>query len=359
MLEEPVDDVSEALQELVRTRLATEPEEDRYLLSGLVRRHARTKVPNADEVLDRFLDHYLARTVAAAVLLMPDRTWHRTLLPPVVGTGDPSSAQEWLDAESGNVRAAVEAAYRFGRLGHVCLFAVGLWPYHQRGGHAQDMAAVNELGVRAAGHRGDDLCHAVLACQLGFAHLQRGDADRAIEVLRDAREVAARTGNSEIEATAIESLGLAHLARGDAAAGDLLRRNLELALELGDERRLALARFHLAKAVPPREALSLLAEATAGLRKEPENLAKIDLWRARKLRETGEHAEAERALARVLETGQYRERGEALVERAELAVSRGETDHARADLNEALELFRRRGLTSLAGSTEARLTELG
>ncbi|WP_431875320.1 hypothetical protein [Amycolatopsis sacchari] len=348
VLAEPADDVSDALQELVHARLVSTPEEDRYLMSGLVRRHARTKAVDSDRVLRGFVQHYLTRTVAAAALLMPDRVWHRALLPRVTASGTASSAEQWLDVEGQNVRAAVEAASRLGLLDEVCRFAVALWPYYERGGHTQDMVAVNELGLRAAEARGDDLCRAVLGFQLGFAHLQREDTDRAMAVLREAQDAARRAGSLEAEATAVESLALAHLARGDAEALGLLRHNVELAAATADPRRLALARLHLAKAVPPAEALPLLDQAAEGLRAEEYNLAKIDLWRGRKLREAGLLTEAAQALDRV--GAGHRERGEALVEQAELALALGETERAAEKLREAEELFRRHGLTALARS---------
>lgn len=358
VLGQSTDDVSDAVQELLHARLVTEPAEDRYLMSGLVRRHARTKAGTPDELLGRFVGHYLTRAAAAAMVLLEERVWHKTMLPALAVSGEPFAAEQWMDTERTNLRAAVEAAYRLGEFERVCQFGIALWPFYEPGGHTQDMAAVNDLGVRAAIERRDDLFHAVLGFQLGFAHLQRGELDRAIEIFTDAREAARRAGSADAEATAIESLGLAHLARNDAEAPGLLRRNLQLALELADSRRTALARFHLAKAVPPDEALSLLDQARAALADEPRNLAKIELWRGRKLREAGLLADAEEALTHVLADAAPRERGEALAELAEVALGLGERERARKHLRDALEVFRRRGLTQLAESAESRLATL-
>lgn len=357
-LGESADDVSDAMQDLLHARLVTEPQEGRYVMPDLVRRHARRKATAPDVLLPRLIDYYCMSAAAAAKLSLPDRVWHKMMLPELPASGQSFSAEQWLDAERANLRSVVETAYRLHELRQVCQLAVALWPLHERGGHAQDMAAVNELGVRAAIERGDDLAQAVLGFQLGFAYLQRGDLDRAIDIFTDARGAARRAGSADAEATAIESLGLAHLARNDAEAPQLLGRNLQLALELADSRRTALARFHLAKAVPPEEALSLLDEARAALSAEPYNVAKIELWRGRKLREVERFADAQEALTRVLAEGAPRERGEALAELAEIALRQGEQDRAREYLREALEIFGRRGLTQLTESAESRLAAL-
>ncbi|WP_236790277.1 ATP-binding protein [Amycolatopsis sp. GM8] len=344
-IRQPGDDVADALEELARARLVTETGDGRFLMSGLVRRHARTKAIEPEQVVSRFLGHYLGKTVATAMMLNPNRIWHEKLLPALRVSGQDFAAEQWLDAESANLSAAVEEAYRQGQFEQVCQFAIALWPYYEHGGHTGDMVTVGERGIAAAKERGDDLAEAVLGCQLGFAHLQRGAADRAIEVLTRAQQAAIRSGSKEAMATAVESLGLAYLANGDARAEAQLRRNRLLAREL-TRRQSALACLHLAKAVTPDEARSLLDVAAAGLAGEPYNLTKVDLWRGRKL---GDEA----ALRRVLEQGKPRERGEALVELSEV-----DSEHARTYLTEALGIFRDRGLTELSVEAEARLARL-
>ncbi|WP_160148758.1 AAA family ATPase [Amycolatopsis alkalitolerans] len=334
----PAEDAIEALEALETARLVTESH-GRFLMSGLVRRHARTKAAEPDKLVRNFLGYYLTFVSAAAKTLQPNRVWHRTMLPTVRVPEFP--VEQWLDDEAVNLRAAVEEAYRLGELEQVCQFAIALWAYYERGGHTQDLAAVSELGIEASKARGDQLAESVLGAQFGFAHLQRGAAMQAIEASTRATHV----GNAEAEATAVETLGLAHLANGEPEVAEgVLRRNLQLARGIGDGRRSALARLHLAKVAPRDEVPSLLDEAAAGLRGEPYNLAKIDLWRGRRL-----HDEA--ALRRVLAQGKPRERGEAFMQLAELS----EGDTARQHLTEALEIFRERGLTELTVEAETRL----
>lgn len=351
-LGEPEEEVADALDDLVRARLAIESADGRFLLSGLVKRHAAAKADG--DFVRPLIGYYADHAVATAWAMLPDRVWHKTLLPPAGVHADES----WADAEQDNLRAVVAESFRRGEFESVCRFGIALWPFYERGGHAQDMAAVNELGVRAARERGDALAEAVLGFQLGFAHRQRGDLERAVQAFGEALELARRTANAELEATALESLGLARLDQhllSDAAR--LLGESLELALQLDDPRRLALARFHLAKALPPARALPLLAEARLALAAEPGNLAKIDLWRGRKLIESGKLDEAAGILRGI--TAISRERGEVLCELAEIAVERGDVASARAQLTEAVEIFRQRGLSLLGVSARARLDELG
>jgi tetratricopeptide (TPR) repeat protein len=211
--------------------------------------------------------------------------------------------------------------------------------------------------VRAARERGDRLAEAVLGFQHGFAHRQRGDLDRAVQLFTAAQEAAKRADSADAEATALESLGVAYLDQGDPRATELLRRNLDLAFELGDPRRIALARFHLAKAVSAEEALPLLEQAWAGLADEPHNAAKVELWRGKKLIEADRLEEAETTLARV-SAAVHREHGEALLALADVALARGDRAAEREQVRAAAQIFQRRGLTLLAVSAESRLAAL-
>lgn len=142
------------------------------------------------------------------------------------------------------------------------------------------MAATAAIGAEVARAAGLTAVEAVLATQEGFAALHRGEPKAAYVLFE--RALARAEGQVEIVATATESLGLAALAddRADEAA-DLLRRNLVLAEEIGDPRRLALARMHLAKACAPPEAITLLNQARSWFAEsdpaEPVNVAKCDL----------------------------------------------------------------------------------
>ncbi|SFP72284.1 hypothetical protein SAMN05421810_103208 [Amycolatopsis arida] len=368
-LGESPDEVDDALRVLLRAMLVVETTEDRYLVSGLIRQHARAAAGvNAESLRAAIVRHYHRRAVAASRAWMPRRGWFEAIWPNLdIGPGGfgEHTARRWMEAERANLRAAVEAAYRAGEHERVCQLGVALWPLHDQGKFADDMAATAEMGVAAARELGSDVGAAVLGCQLGFAYRQRERFDEAAERFAAAEEAARRSGSLEAEATAVESLGLVRLDQGRRAeAAELLGRNLALAERIGGERRLAMARFHLAKVEPVAEAVALLDLARAGLLASNGNegytLTKIALWRGRKLIEDpsrlAEAADALADAAAAADAGAWHlERAQVCTALADLALARGEPEVARTHLRDALDIYRLRGFTAQAAAVEARL----
>ncbi len=298
-----------AVRELVSMRVVEDPVAGRLVVHNLVRGHAARVGDVVDRaernaVRVRLIDWYVRGAVTAEAAVMGQRVWRRRLFPdvrPRSGHTAEADPRGWLERERANLRAVVTASYEDGALEAVVVLCLVLWALYEPGKYYDDLLATNELGVRAAEHLGADVVRAVLMTQMGFAHLHLGDADAAVAGCVAAIEIARRAGDVEAEATALECAGLARLARDDVdEARGVLRRNLELAESVGDPRRIALARFHLAKAEPPEEAVVLLDRALAGFRglaaPEPRNFAKIMTWQGRKLGESGLTAQARERL---------------------------------------------------------------
>ncbi|GAB3490623.1 tetratricopeptide repeat protein [Amycolatopsis cihanbeyliensis] len=361
------DDVDDALHDLLRARLVQETEDERYLISGLIRRHAMAKAEQDGTALrQHLLAYYWARALAADGLLMPNRGWRQRIWPEltVAEDGGEEEARAWLEAERINLRGAVDLAYELGELSRACQLCLALWPLHEQGKYAHDMAATNRIGVRAATELGDWPAAAVLAMQQGFAYRELGDPQRAVELFETALGHAERAGSVEAQASAVESHGLVRLDQGLLpAATDLLRRQVALAERLAVPRRLALARLHLAKVEPPEVALALLERARAELAAEPYNLVKVDLWRGKKLLAAGRQAEAAELLAGAAATAStgkwHAERAQLCEALADLALARGEPEVARSYLRDALDIYRLREFTHRGRAVQARLDELG
>ncbi|MEV5296519.1 hypothetical protein [Amycolatopsis methanolica] len=281
--------------------------------------------------------------MSAARAVSPGRIWNRLLGDPRLFT-DRATALSWLEEEHPNLYATVGEAHRAGVLGRTAQLAIALWVLHERGGYGQDMVEVNRAGVAGAEALRAPLLTSVLRTQLGFAHRQRGGHETGADVLRAALDATREAGSPEAEATALEGLGLVLLDEGDPRAAAVLRENLALASGIADERGLALARMHLAKVLEPDEALPLLdlAHAYFTAREEAGNVLKTDLWRGRKLTAAGRPAEARELLDRVVSaTGHHRERGEARLALADVALASG-ADPA-PDLREVERIFSRFG----------------
>ncbi|WP_433272003.1 NB-ARC domain-containing protein [Actinosynnema sp. CS-041913] len=328
------------VRELVTQRVVEKP--GRVVVHALVREHAATVAGAPEPVLDRLIAWYLRRAVAADARLMPQRVWRGRLFPELVVDDFDGDARAWMDAERGALRAVVGAAFRRGAFEAVVQLCVVLWSSYEPGKYYDDLLATHRDGVRAAERLGWDAARSVLLTQLGFAYLHRDEPAEAARVCAEAIEVGRRIGDVEAEATAVECAGLAALAAGSAEARELLRHNEGLALSTGDPRRIALARFHLAKAVDGADALALLDQALDGFRglpePEPRNLAKIMLWQGRK---GGDAAVLERALAIVEDHDWPFDRAQTLEALGEVT---GEKDY----YTRALEIYRRHGFVRAA-----------
>ncbi|WP_216212469.1 NB-ARC domain-containing protein [Amycolatopsis aidingensis] len=361
------EDVEDALQDLLRARLIQETGPERYLSSGLIRRHAVAKAGEHGTGLRRhLLAYYWARALAADALLLPHRGWRQRIWPELTVPEDGSArqARDWLEAERINLREAVTLAYELGEFTRACQLCLALWPLHDQGKYAHDMAATNRIGELAAVELGDWLAAAVLTMQHGFAHRELGDPERAGQLFETALGYAERAGSLEAQASVVESHGLVRLDQDLLPeAADLLRRNLALAEELAVPRRLALARLHLAKVEPPEVALPLLELSRAELAAEPYNLVKVDLWRGKQLLRAGRLAEAAELLAEAAATANtgnwHAERAQLCEALAELALARDEPEVARSYLRDALAIYRLREFTHRGLAVQARLDELG
>ncbi|MFJ8910551.1 hypothetical protein [Amycolatopsis sp. NPDC102389] len=336
-------DVSEALQELTKRHLAQEVAEDRYLIAGgIVRDHAATKADS--ELPLRIVSAYRGAGLAAEAAL-PNRGWMAEIWPQLaVEPSDAEAAREWLDVERENLEAVVELAYRLGKHQWVCQFCLLLWPVHLKGEHSGEMVRVNDRGIEAARAWGNDLAAAVMTFQLGFAYRQAYQAGFAALRFQESIDFASKAGSSTALATAIESLGLAKLDLSEHTEAEaLFQQALELATRLGEERRIALARFHLAKVRPPSEALELLDAAEAVLGSEHLNQVKIALWRGKKLLEDGAYADADAVLTETLalatERSYNRERAEAGEALGDVSFATDRPAEARAFWESAKEIY--------------------
>jgi tetratricopeptide (TPR) repeat protein len=171
---------------------------------------------------------------------------------------------------------------------------------------------------------------------------------------------------AEIEATAVESLGLLYVDQGDRdAAARLLRTNLEVAQEIGEPRRIALAKLHLAKVVDVAESLTLLEQALAffveNADDEGQNIVKVLIWKAKRL---AVH-DASQAFAVVMDAAKraddskwHVEKGQIYEVFADISLTQGAPEQTKAYLESAVAIYQANGLTSQHLAARDRLAEL-
>ncbi|WP_134728024.1 MULTISPECIES: NB-ARC domain-containing protein [Amycolatopsis] len=352
-------DTEDTLQKLVSAKLI-EVIGGRYRMSELARMHAATLAGElSDAVVGYYAEHGLRIAERALSTGWPKKIWPG--FTPVPADVD---AWEWLFDEQGNLAAAAEVALQEGAHENVIRLARALWPVYKDGAYPVELLAVSQDAVQAAQAAAMPLAEGLVRTQLGFAQLQRRDWAAALEQYAAAAELAT---TPDEHASALEARGLAFFEPGliarqqgrDEEAVSLysqaeacFRESLELAEQIGDPRRLALIRMHLAKVVPPEEAAVLLAQAEQGLKNEPGNLVKIRLWQGRKLIEAGSYEEGAALLAELDAAAEkaklQRERIAALRSRAEAALARGYRDQAKAHAEDALGIAQLHGFTAEA-----------
>jgi tetratricopeptide (TPR) repeat protein len=350
----PADDIAWAMRELADLCLVDESDRG-YRAADIVRRHARSIDDRGEgeraEDENRWLRYYDQHIGAADVLLAPARPWRALLLhtsyprsgTPEFGTAD--QARAWLRREMPNIVAATEYAFAAGRDDLVARWCVLLWAFHEKEKNLDAMHAMHESGVAAARRSGNHAVCSLLSMQIGFRHYWLRELDAAAAALatavRLARQLPVSAAAVQLEASALEGLGLVRVAQGRPGdAREALRRNHQIAGDIGDPRRIALAAFHLAKAEEPAGALELLDQAETIFAHldvdETENLAKVQGWRGRKLVEQGRADPARQPLLAALAVMRERRRR---FDEAEILVALGDCARALADAAEAVRCY--------------------
>ncbi len=202
-----------------------------------------------------------------------------------------------------------------------------------------------------------------MRCQLARALTESRRFDRADEELRQARALAARSGNQRLLASAEEFTGKLHIARGAyERAVPHLRRALELNDAIGRTRGAALQHLALAQALhlsgdndtalgEAGHAMELLESLS---RPDLRNLGNVLLTKAKVLAALHRDADAlttlQQAAQLLRDAGSAQLEAKAWEQLAELHVER-----ARDHLTEALTIYRRLGDLEAIARLEAQL----
>ncbi|MFJ7213359.1 tetratricopeptide repeat protein [Amycolatopsis sp. NPDC098790] len=222
------------LDRLAGAHLVEHHSPGRYRFHDLLRRYAAEQAeraePDRERALDRLYDWYLRTVDAAARLLYP----HMLRLPlpetgtPFAGLGE---AANWLDAERGNLVAAIRAA---GPRPRAWLLADALRGYFWMGMRRVEWAAAAEAGLAAAEAAGDARACAVSRLSLADLNFRQGRYRPAVRHYTAALLLARRAGWAEAQAAVLGNLGCVYWQSGRlAAAASRFERGLALSRRLG------------------------------------------------------------------------------------------------------------------------------
>jgi len=238
------DEAARLLERLADAHLVEVRAAGRFGLHDLLRRYAQERSqqeegePEREAATDRLLGWYLQAADSAARLLYPEKVRLPVPQPaaglPAVGFEEQREALAWLDAERGNLVAAVQDAAKHGQRPLAWLLADALrgWFWHSR--HMVDWLAVANAALAAAEGEGDPQAQAAAHRNLGMALQCMGDYAQAAEHYSSALALARQAGWVEGEAASLGDFGqrCRELGQLEQAAGHLTQA-LALWREIG------------------------------------------------------------------------------------------------------------------------------
>jgi len=230
------------LDQLASAYLIQPAAQGRYGMHDLLRAYARDR--NASDeprraALSRLFDYYLLTASAAADTLFAAR-WQEPRRPPSGAraplTGSQQSARAWLDAELGNLLAAIAVMADDGWPGQAVRLAAAVFPYLESFGRTCEAISAQRQAIRASRVADDNAGQAAALGNLGYIFLMQGRYQPAASHFQRAITLFRETGDRKGEATALGNLAVIdrRLGRYEQAARRQLQA-LVLYRQVGDQ----------------------------------------------------------------------------------------------------------------------------
>ncbi|WP_406183269.1 tetratricopeptide repeat protein [Streptomyces sp. NBC_01006] len=327
----------------------------RSRLNGVVHGHAQILAAPDPSDVPRVIDWYLRRAVAAELRISGRWRTGALFAEPGPLTGvfrDKGEALEALEPDRNNLLAVAELPGI--EPVQLCLLAEAVHGLFLDRGHHALWIRIARLAADAAGRTGDGLLLARMHFELAFALTDRGSAEDLEEARTHydaARESARRAGgHARTESSALEGLGRIAALQGDPqTAAELYGQALAALGDLEHPRGRALLEYHQGNAASAagrhEQAAAHLAEALRGFLAltvpDTGNAAKTRLRQAMARLAAGRPEEAVEPLTAALEAfaAPTLNRADAVLVRGDVRAALGDPAAARADWQEALELY--------------------
>jgi DNA-binding SARP family transcriptional activator len=214
----------EALAELVRAHLLTEPAAGRYAFHDLLRAYAAEQARHHESAggrraaIHRTLDYYLHTASIASLLLHPQRS-QILLSPPRPGVrpqllADGWEALEWFRAERQVLLATIAQAASEGFGAHAWQLPWATAQFFTWQGYWHDQVTTQELALEAARHLADPAGEAQARRFLGQALIRLGSYADASAHLGEALKLGRRLGSSDLQAQVHSYLSRALVQQG-------------------------------------------------------------------------------------------------------------------------------------------------
>ncbi|MEV0910042.1 NB-ARC domain-containing protein [Streptomyces hokutonensis] len=248
------------LDVLEESSLVDVTEDGRFRFHDLVRLHARERAAEAaveepedgrQAVVERVATHYLALTAFADRAVREDRLRVGNLNGLLRDASDPFAAEggpdplAWLEAERAGILAVLREAAGLGLHKHVWQLAEGFTVLFLHRRYLGDWKESLELGAAAAAEAMVPAAEARLRSMLSRPLMDLGEYDRARAELEKAVACAEVSAHAALKASVQEFFGR-YWDRFDAdLAMDAYRRSVELNIEAGEWRGVAIATYFL------------------------------------------------------------------------------------------------------------------
>ncbi|MFR9776674.1 BTAD domain-containing putative transcriptional regulator [Micromonospora sp. MS34] len=199
LIELPLREAQDLLDELVDAHVVEEVEPGRYRLHDLLHEYARRLVDEPERSAERhravegLLDHFVHVATSIARSVEPDAS-RRSLFRPTAPTrpdlllASASQGRTWFDENRAALVALVRLAEAEGFPQQCWQLARATWWPNFDGGHLDELTETHTIALRAAESRGDDVAAAVTMNYLASAHFRLArfaEATRLMEAVAD------------------------------------------------------------------------------------------------------------------------------------------------------------------------------
>ncbi|MCX5120062.1 tetratricopeptide repeat protein [Micromonospora sp. NBC_00362] len=222
LVELPLPEVQDLLDELVDAHLVEEAEPSRYRLHDLVREYARTLVAEPERAgerrgaIERLLDHHLH--VATAIARERELSSTQPLILVTVPvradlvTIVTEQGRTWLNENLALWPALVRLAETEGLLQKCWQLARACWHAQFESGRLDELIETHSAGLRAAEELGDDRAVATMLNYLASAHYRLGAFPESIRVMERSLEIFRRLGLRREFRNTLGNLGTSYAA---------------------------------------------------------------------------------------------------------------------------------------------------
>ncbi|MEU0151099.1 AfsR/SARP family transcriptional regulator [Micromonospora fulviviridis] len=226
LIELPLPEAQDLLDELVDAHLAEEVEPGRYRLHDLLREYARTLLAEPERAadrragLERLLDHhlYVATTIGRTIEPSPGIEDVHHLPPPPrpdLLVASQVHGRAWLDENRSALTALVRVAETEGLLRHCWQLARASWFFNFHGGHLDELIETHAIALRAARRLGDDEAVAFTANRLAATYNRLARFTEAIRLMEGVVDRYRRLGLRRETVHHLINLAAAHSSTND------------------------------------------------------------------------------------------------------------------------------------------------